>query len=212
MRRVLNEAEDVVTRSRMLGPYVEIALGGGGVAAARGAAEELSSIAAAWSTPFLSALSSQATGSVLLAEGDARAALAAFRRAWAGWGELDAPYDAARSHVLIGLACRALGDEDSAQMELDAARSVFLQLDAAPDLVRVEELSQITARRVAGGLTTREVQVLKLVATGMTNRAIASELVITEKTVATHVNSILTKLGLSSRSAATAYAYVHDLV
>lgn len=212
MRRVLNEAEDVVTRSRMLGPYVEIALGGGDVAAARGAAEELSRIAAVWSPPFLSALSSHATGSVLLAEGDARAALAAFRRAWAGWGELDAPYDAARSQVLIGLACRALGDEDSAQMELDAARSVFLQLDAAPDLVRVEELSRITARRVAGGLTTREVQVLKLVATGMTNRAIASELVISEKTVATHVNSILTKLGLSSRSAATAYAYVHDLV
>ena len=79
-----------------------------------------------------------------------------------------------------------------------------------------EELSSIaarrTARRVAGGLTAREVQVLKLVATGMTNRAIASELVISEKTVATHVNSILTKLGLSSRSAATAYAYVHDLV
>lgn len=212
MRRVLTEAEDVVTRSRMLGPYVEIALGGGDVAAARGAAEELSRIAAVWSTPFLSALSSHATGSVLLAEGDARTALAAFRRAWAGWGELDAPYDAARSHVLIGLACRALGDEDSAQMELDAARSVFLQLDAAPDLVRVEELSRITARRVAGGLTAREVQVLKLVATGMTNRAIASELVISEKTVASHVNSILTKLGLSSRSAATAYAYVHDLV
>ena len=97
-------------------------------------------------------------------------------------------------------------------MELDAARSVFLQLDAAPDLVRVEELSGITARRVAGGLTAREVQVLKLVATGMTNRAIASELVISEKTVATHVNSILTKLGVSSRSAATAYAYLHDLV
>ena len=84
--------------------------------------------------------------------------------------------------------------------------------DRTFDLVRVEELSRITARRVAGGLTTREVQVLKLVATGMTNRAIASELVISEKTVASHVNSILTKLGLSSRSAATAYAYVHDLV
>ena len=77
-----------------------------------------------------------------------------------GLGRLDAPYDAARSRVLIGLACRALGDEDSAQMELDAARSVFLQLDAAPDLVRVEELSRITARRVAGGLAAREVQVL----------------------------------------------------
>jgi len=87
MRRVLIEAEDVVTRSRLLGPYVEVALGGGDVAAARGAAEELSRIAAVWSTPFLSALSSHATGSVLLAEGDARAVLAAFRRAGAGWGE-----------------------------------------------------------------------------------------------------------------------------
>jgi DNA-binding CsgD family transcriptional regulator/tetratricopeptide (TPR) repeat protein len=212
MRRVLDEAEDAVTRSRLLGPYVEIALTGGDVSAARGAADELSGIASEWNTPFLSALSSHATGSVLLAEGDTRAALAAFRRAWAGWGELEAPYDAARARVLIGLACRALGDEDSAQLELDAARSVFLQLDAAPDLVRVEELSRIATHRVAGGLTAREVQVLKLVATGMTNLAIASELVISDKTVATHVNSILAKLGLSSRSAATAYAYEHDLV
>jgi DNA-binding CsgD family transcriptional regulator/tetratricopeptide (TPR) repeat protein len=212
MRRVLDEAEDAVTRSRLLAPYVEIVLASGDVAAARGAADELSRIASQWNTPLLSALSSHATGSVLLAEGDARAALAAFRRAWAAWGELEAPYDAARAHVLIGLACRALGDEDSAQMEFDAARSVFLQLDAAPDVVRVEELARIPTQRVTGGLTVREVQVLKLVATGMTNRAIASELVISESTVATHVNSIFTKPGLSSRSAATAYAYEHDLV
>lgn len=212
MRRVLDEAEGAGARSRVLGPYVEIALGGGDVGTARSAADELSRIAAAWKTPFLSALSSYATGSVLLAEGDARAALAAARRACGGWGELEAPYDAARAHVLIGLACRALGDEDSAQMELDAARSLFVQLDAAPDLVRVEELSRVRARRVAGGLTAREVEVLRLVATGVTNRAIASELVISEKTVATHVSNIFTKLGLSSRSAATAYAYRHGLV
>jgi DNA-binding NarL/FixJ family response regulator len=97
-------------------------------------------------------------------------------------------------------------------VELDAARSVFEQLDAAPDLVRVDELSRIAARRIAGGLSAREVQVLKLVATGKTNRAIASELVISEKTVATHVRNIFTKLGLSSRSAATAYAHEHHLV
>jgi len=212
VRRVLDEADDAVTRSRLVGPYVEIVLAGSDVAAARAAADELSTIAAEWNTLFLSALSSHATGSVLLAEGDARAALTAFRRACAGWGELEAPYEAARARVLIGLACRALGDEDSAQMELDAGRSVFLQLDAAPDVVRVEELSRIPARQVAGGLTTREVQVLKLVATGITNRAIASELVISEKTVATHVSSVFAKLGLSSRSAATAYAYEHDLV
>jgi len=212
IRRVLDEAEDAVTRSRLLAPYVEIVLSGGDLAAARGAADELSSIAAEWNTPFLSALSSHATGWVLLAEGDTRAALAALRRALAGWSELEAPYDAARARVLIGLACRVLGDEDSAEMELDAARSAMRQLDAAPDLIRVEELSRIAARRTAGGLTAREVQVLKLVATGKTNRAIASELVISEKTVAAHVRSIFTRLGLSTRSAATAYAYEHHLV
>ena len=212
IRRVLDEAEDAVTRSRLLEPYVDILLAGGDVTDARAAADELSRIAADWNTPFLSALSSHATGSVLLAEGEARAALTALRRAWTGWSELAAPYEAARARILMGIACRALGDEDSAAMELDAARSVLQQLDAAPDIIRVDELSGSTTGRLPGGLTVREAQVLKLVATGMTNRAIAAELVISEKTVATHVSSIFTKLGLSSRSAATAYAYEHRLV
>jgi ATP/maltotriose-dependent transcriptional regulator MalT len=212
MCRVLDEAEDAVARSRLLAPYVEIALAVGDVAAARAAADELSKIAGEWSTPLLDALWSQTVGSVLLAEGDTRAALTALRRAWSGWSELDAPYEAARTRVLIGLACRALGDEDSVEVELDAARSVLQELDAAPELRRVEELSRIPTRRVAAGLTARELQLLKLVATGKTNRAIASELVISEKTVAAHVRSIFAKLGLSSRSAATAYAYEHHLV
>ena len=211
IRRSLDEAEDTVTRSRLLAPYVDMLLAGGDVAAARGAADELSGIAAEWNTPLLSALSSHATGSVLLADGDARAALASLRRAWTVWSELGATYDGARARMLMGVACRMLGDEDSAQMEFDAARSALQQLEAAPDVLRVEELSQTTARPIAGGLTAREVQVLKLVATGKTNRAIASELFISEKTVATHVSSLLTKLGLSSRSAATAYAYEHHL-
>ena len=212
MRHALDEAEDAVARSRLLAPYVEIVLAGGDIPAARAAADDLSRIAAEWNTPLLHALSSHARGSVLLAEGDARAALAALRRAWAGWRDMDAPYEGARARMLIGLACRALGDEDSAEMELHAARSAFQQVDAAPDLVRVEELSNISARGTTGGLTAREVQVLALVATGKTNRAIASELVISEKTVAAHVSSIFTKLGLSSRSAATAYAYEHHVV
>ena len=212
IRRALDEAEDAVTKARLLAPYVEIALAGGDVAAARGAADELSGVAAEWNTPFLFALSSHATGSVLLAEGEARVALPALRRSLAGWNELDAPYEGTRARVLIGLACRALGDEDTAEMEFDAARSVMQQLDAVPDVIRIEELSGITARRTVGGLSPREVQVLKLVATGRTNRAIASELFISEKTVAAHVRNIFTKLGLSSRSAATAYAYDHHLV
>lgn len=212
LRRGLGEAEDSLTRSRLLAPYVEIVLARGDLAAARDAAEELLRIAAELNTPFLHALSSYATGSVHLAEGEARAALAALRLGSAGWSGLEAPYEAARARVLIGLACRALGDEDSAEMEFDAARSVMQQVDAVPELIRIEQLSRTTARRTVGGLTEREVQVLKLVATGKTNRAIASELVISEKTVAAHVRNIFTKLGLSTRSAATAYAYEHDLV
>ena len=211
-RRALDEAEDTVTRARLLAPYVEIALAGGDVAPARVAADELSSIAAEWNTPLLHARSSYATGSVLLAEGNARAALAALRRSAEGWRDLDAPYEGARTRVVMALACWALGDEGSTEMEFDAARSVFQQLEATPDLVRVEELASIVARRAAGGLTPREVQVLALLATGKTNRAIASDLVISEKTVAAHVSSVFTKLGLSSRSAATAYAYEHHLV
>jgi DNA-binding NarL/FixJ family response regulator len=149
---------------------------------------------------------------VLLAEGDARAALHALRGAWTGWRKLDAPYESARVRVLIGLACRALGDDDSGDMELDAARSALQPLDAAPELARVEALSGIVPVMAAGRLTAREVEVLALVATGKTNRAIADDLFVTESTIARHVSNIFTKLGLSSRSAATAYAYEHDLV
>ncbi len=212
IRRVLDEAQDPVARSRVLAPYVEIVLASGDVGAARAAADELSSIAADRNAPYLRALSDHVSGSVLLAESNPRAALAALRQAWAGWRELDVLHAAARVRVLIGLACRSLGDEDGAEMELDAARSVFQQLGAAPDLARVEELSRMTARKAASGLTAREMEVLRLVAAGKTNRQVAAELVISEKTVATHVSNIFTKLGLSSRAAATAYAYEHDLL
>ncbi|HEV8421320.1 MAG TPA: LuxR C-terminal-related transcriptional regulator, partial [Actinomycetota bacterium] len=126
--------------------------------------------------------------------------------------ELEAPYEAARVRALIGLACRELGDEDTAAMELESARRTLRQLGAHPELARVERLSGIAAPKAQGGLTAREVEVLLLVAEGKTNRAIAEQLVISEKTVARHVSNIFTKLGLSSRSAATAYAYEHDLV
>jgi DNA-binding CsgD family transcriptional regulator len=212
IRRVVDEAEDPMRRAQVLGAYVEIVLMSGDVVAARAAADELSMIAAEMNAPFLRAQAQRCAGAVLLADGDARAALGVLREAWRGWRELNAPYEAARVRVLIGLACRALGDDDSAEMELDAARSVFQQLEAAPELARVEELSGITSVAPAGGLTAREVQVLALVATGKTNRAIATDLFISEKTVAHHVSNIFTKLRLSSRSAATAYAYEHDLV
>ena len=148
-----------------------------------------------------------------LAEGDARRALAGARRAWSLWQELDAPYEAARARVVVATACRALGDEDAARMELEAARQVFERLSAGPDLARVEALTGLDRSRArSSGLTAREVEVLQLVATGRTNRAIATELFLSEKTVARHLSNIFAKLGVSSRAAATAYAYRHDLV
>ena len=153
-----------------------------------------------------------ARGAVLLTEGDARAAVVALRGAWQAWQELEAPYEAARVRVLVGLGCRALGDEEAAAMELEAARTVFAQLGAAPDLARLEALAHREAAWKAHGLTERELQVLRLVATGTTNHAIASQLFVAEKTVDRHVSNIFTKLGVSSRAAATAYAYQHRLL
>jgi DNA-binding NarL/FixJ family response regulator len=212
VRLAVDEAHDRATRARLLPASVEVALTARDIGAARAAADELSEIAAAFDAPLLHATSAHATGAVLLAGGDARAALEALRQAWKSWQELEAPYEAARARALIGLACRDLGDQDTGAMELDAARRALQQLGAAPDLARVEALSRMTEPKAAGGLTIREVEVLRLLAAGKTNRAIADKLVISEKTVARHVSNIFAKLGLPSRSAATAYAYEHDLV
>jgi DNA-binding CsgD family transcriptional regulator len=212
IRRAVDEAQDRAARAKLLAAQVEIALAASDIPAARAAADALSEIAAEIAAPFLHAVAAHAMGAVLLGEGDARAALAALRRAWTAWQEIEAPYEAARVRVLIGRACRALGDEDTAEMELDAARWAFRQLGAAPDLVRVEALSKKAVATAAGGLTAREAQVLRLVAAGKTNREVAADLFLSEKTVARHVSNIFTKLGLSSRSAATAYAFRHGLV
>ena len=113
---------------------------------------------------------------------------------------------------LIALGCRALGDNDAAALELDAARRVFVQLGAAPDVSRVDTLTRRRTDTPAYGLTARELQVLRLLAAGKTNRAIAADLGLAEKTVDRHVTNIFTKLGVSSRAAATAYAYEHRLL
>ncbi len=210
IRRVVDEATDA-SRPRMLGAFVDIMLETGDVAAAQSAAAELSRIADALQSPYLRAVAAHAQGAVMLAEGSAREALSALRRAFTAWGELAAPYDAARTAVCIGLACRALGDEDTADMELRAAQRAFEALGATPDVERASRLREQPSVKAAGGLTGREVEVLRLVAAGKTNRAIADELGISEKTIARHVSNIFMKLGLSTRAAATAYAFKHDL-
>jgi DNA-binding CsgD family transcriptional regulator len=212
IRAAVEEAHDRRTRPRMLGASVEILLAAKDVPAARAAAEELARIVGELDAPFLAATAAVATGAVLLAEGDARAALRTLRQGWTTWSNLDVPYEASRAGVLIGLACRQLGDDDSAEMELDAARGVFERLGAGPDLQATLRLSRRAPTSGGGSLTAREAQVLSLVATGKTNRSIAAELGISEKTVARHLSNIFTKLGLSTRAAATAYAFRHDLL
>jgi DNA-binding CsgD family transcriptional regulator len=212
LRRALDEGGPPATRVRLLGPYVEALLAGGDAVAARTAADELSGLASGSDMPWVRAVARQATGTVLLAEGDPGAALPVLRRALADWRGLAAPYEAARARVSIGLACRSLGDAGGAQMELDAARAAFRELGAAPDLAALEAVLPAPASPTGSRLTAREVDVLALVATGRTNRDIAAVLSISEKTVATHVSSILTKLDLPTRSAATAYACTHHLV
>jgi ATP/maltotriose-dependent transcriptional regulator MalT len=212
IRRMLAETTDRLGRAKLLPAQVEIMLAVGDVQGARDAAGELAEIAEHYHTPALRAVADHARGAMLLTEGDARAALVALRGAWQAWQELEAPYEAVRVRVLVGLGCRALGDEEAAAMELEAARTVFAQLGAAPDLARVEALAHREAAWKAHGLTERELQVLRLVATGTTNHAIASQLFVAEKTVDRHVSNIFTKLGVSSRAAATAYAYQHRLL
>jgi DNA-binding CsgD family transcriptional regulator len=211
IRRVVGEASGPVARAAVLGPDVEIRLAAGDVAGARSSADELSAIAVDLGAPLVQAAAARATGAVLLAEGEAGAALDMLRRAWAGWHGLDAPYEAARVRVLVGVACRALGDEDGAAMELDAARWVFDQLGAGPDLARVADLDRPAPASPPAPLTTREAEVMRLVARGRTNREVAAELFISDKTVARHLSNIFAKLGLSSRAAATAWAYEHGL-
>ena len=212
IRLAVEEAHGTETRSRLLPAYVEIMLAAGNIQAARMAADELAALAGDLDAPLLTAVAAQARGAVQLAEGDARAALSVLRQAWTGWQEVDGAYDAARVRVLIGLASRDLGDVDAAEMEFDAARWIFQQLGARPDLARVEALSRALKPAPPGGLSPREIQVLRLVATGKTNRQIASALFISERTVERHLSNIFNKLDLTSRSAATAYAYEHHLL
>jgi DNA-binding CsgD family transcriptional regulator/tetratricopeptide (TPR) repeat protein len=210
IRRVLSETTESMRRAGLLPAYLEIMLAVSDLDEARRALSELEEIAEHYRGGTLGATAAHARGAVALAEGDAEAALVALREAAQLWHELGAPYELARVRVLVGLACRQVGDADAAEMELDAARRAFEELGAAPDVARVEALTDHAPP--VGGLTPREVEVVRLVASGRTNRAIADELLISEKTVARHMSNVFTKLGVSSRSAVTAFAYEHDLV
>lgn len=210
IRRVLSGIADPLQRARMLPAQIDILLAAGELDEARAACIELADIADSQGTDMLQALAAQAQGEVSLADGEAATALVDLRRAFALWRQLGAPYESARVRVRIGLACRMLGDAEAAALELDAARAEFERLGAAPDLARLEALVEPAARH-AGRLTSRELEVLRLIAAGKTNKAIAAQLHLSERTVDRHVSNIFTKLDVPSRAAATAYAYDHGL-
>ena len=204
------ETENRPRLARLLAALVEIALAAGDLEVANAASDDLGRIAVEFATPALNAAASTARGALALAQGDVPTALESLRGACRIWYELRLPYESARARVLYGIALRAAAVEDDAELELRAAISAFERLGAAPD-------AAATASLLAGadgrprGLTAREVEVLRLVASGKTNRDIAVELVISEHTVARHLQNIFAKLDVSSRSAATAFAFEHGL-
>jgi DNA-binding CsgD family transcriptional regulator/tetratricopeptide (TPR) repeat protein len=212
IRRVIGETTDRLKRAGLLPAYAEILIAVGDLDDARLACAELGEIAAECESAMLEAIHGHARGTVELAAGDASNALVSLRRAAQAWKELEAPYEAARARVLVGQACRELGDEDAFSLELEAARGVFEQLGAAPDLTSLDALMGKAATTDTHGLSPRELEVLRLVASGKSNREIAGILVISEHTVARHVQNIFTKLGVPSRTAAGAFAFEHDLV
>lgn len=204
--RALGERRGGAARARLLPAAVEVLLGAGDLEGAAGAAEELAAIAEAYGEGALATQVAHWTGAVALARGDATAALVALRRAWRGWQMLEAPYQAARARELVAAACLTLGDGEAAAIELEAARDVFLGLGAQPDVARLDGRAP-----GAAGLSRRELEVLRLVAGGGSNKAVALALGLSERTVERHLSNIFDKLGVASRTEATAYAYAHGL-
>ena len=212
LHRALDETVDPLARAGLLPALVEVMVAAGDPGAVSGACLELEQIAETHHNDLLSAMATLARGMTDLAGGDAREALRALRRSSVLWQELDAPYELGRVRELTGLACRALGDEGTAELELGAAAEAFERLGARPDLTRVASLRRGPASRENHGLTQRELEVLGLVCAGKTNKEVAADLVLSERTVERHLSNIFAKLRVPSRSAATAFAYEHGLL
>lgn len=208
--RFSDEVQDASGRAVLLPAYVDIMLAAGDVPRAEQAADELSKLAARFGSPYLTAVAERTRGAVLLVSGNPHNALETLHAAWHRLRELDTPYEAARVRLLIARVKRSMGDGDGAEMEIDAVQWIAQQLGATFG----EHLTSAMNRsaRVDHGLTPRELEVLHLLAGGKTNRDIASALIISERTVDRHVSNILGKLGVPSRTAATAYAYEHHLI
>ena len=210
VRRALAHESNRLTRAYLLAAQVEIAIVAGDLATATIASEELHAIAAEYGSVALAAAAALAEGRVQLAGGNAPSALGSLHRAWELWQTADCPLEAAETRRTLGLACREVGDVEGAELALRSSLAVFERLGAVSEAARTARL--LGAQPSIAGLTAREVEVLRLVASGKSNREIASELCLSAKTVARHLSNIFCKIGVSSRSAATAYAYEHALI
>lgn len=206
MQRRVAETNDPVEMIKLLPAHAEIMLAVGNRQAARSATEELAGLSDRFGTDCLRAQAAYAAGALALAEGEGDPALSALRTASRTWQTLRCPYEEARSRTLLSRACRLVGDEEAAAIEESAARRLLEQLGVEPSVL----LAQRT--EPAHGLSERELEVLRLVATGRTNQEIADELYLAVKTIDRHVGNILAKLAVSSRTAATAFAYEHGLI
>jgi DNA-binding CsgD family transcriptional regulator len=211
VERASREASLPHTKSRVLPTYLQLMLAAGRLEQATRALADLERLAETYRTEVLTATVAEGRGALALAHGDADAALLALRAAWHAWQALGAPYESARVRERIAAACRAAGDDATAELELGAARATYLRLGAAPDVARLDAAAS-GVDRDRHGLTLRELEVLRLLAAGSTNRTIAAALSISRRTVDRHVSNIFDKLGVSSRAAATAYAYERDLL
>ena len=215
-RAVTATAGPRLVRARLLPTYVEIAVAADDLAAAADAVVELEGIADEYGTLKLRATASLARARLCIAAGDWPAACTSVTAALHQWQELDAPYETAIARLLHARACQAMDDHDGWAASLDIAIRLLRQLGAHADLAMAEAT---LARRpvhpgshAPAGLSAREVDVLRLLATGATNKTIAAALIVSDKTVAHHVSNIFTKLGVSTRAAATAFAYQHGVV
>lgn len=209
VRRALAETDDPIRRAEFLPAAIEVMLGTGDLAEAASAADELAQMALRWPTTGLQAAALQARGSVALAAGEPASAAASLREAWSLWSAQPAPFEAAQARLLLARACSALGDEQAAREEEQAALAVLAELHAQDD--EPARPTALSAGAAQIGLTVREVQVLGLLSTGLTNREIAERLVLSERTVDRHVSNILGKLGVPTRTAASAFAFAHGL-
>lgn len=208
-QRLAAEPRPDVLRAGLLAAAVEILLAAGLVERAAPLVVDLDRCAALLDTPLVRGLAGHAAAGVELAAGHPDRALARLRPAIEDFTAVTAPYEAARSRMLLGQAYTALGDDTSGMLELTAAATAFARLGTRP---AAQQVARLLRHDRPGGLTARELEVLRLVAAGTSNAGIATALVLSEKTVARHLSNIFGKLGVSSRTAAAAFAYAHDLV